>query len=58
MIEDIIEGMTPYILKGKKLYEEEDVKRALAKMLQAAIGPVVNKPIEPSELNEYPEATC
>jgi hypothetical protein len=58
MIEDIIGTMTPYIVKGKKLYEEEDVKRALAKMLKMTISSVIVKPVEPSELNEYPEVTC
>lgn len=58
MIEDIIEGMTPFIVNGKRLYGEEDVKAALAKMLMLSTLPVVTKSPEPSELNKYPEVTC
>jgi len=57
MIEEIVGTMTPYIVNGRKLYDEVDVKKALAKMLWIVSHPS-NASAEPSELNEYPEATC
>jgi hypothetical protein len=57
MIEEIVGTMTPYIVNGRKLYDEADVKKALAKMLWVVSHPS-SAPAEPSELNEYSEVTC
>ena len=37
MIDDILMEFTPYIHKNKKLYEEEDVKKIAAKIIQKCI---------------------
>lgn len=59
MIEDVLIDFTPYIYKGKKLYDEEDVKKMIAKIMQKYI--FKNDNFEESSGNppeQYPEATC
>jgi hypothetical protein len=55
MIEEILQNQVPYLLNGKKLYEEEDVKKMLVELLQK-LQPV-HKDKAP-EREYYPGATC
>lgn len=34
MIEEILSNFSPYLIKGQKLYDEEDVKKMLIQILQ------------------------
>lgn len=56
MIEDILEKFTPYLHNGKRLYDEEDVKKMLVSTIQKSWHPYnVNKEFN---VEQYPEATC
>lgn len=56
MIEDILEKYTPYLHNGKRLYEEEDVKKMLVMVIQKSYhSHNDNKQIN---VEQYPEATC
>jgi hypothetical protein len=56
MIEDILEKFTPYLHNGKRLYDEEDVKKMLVSVMQKSWHPHnSNKEVN---VEQYPEATC
>lgn len=55
MIEDILEKFTPYLHNGKRLYDEEDVKKMLVSTIQKSWYPYnTNKEVN---VEQYPEAT-
>lgn len=55
MIEELLQKHVPYLHKGKKLYEEEDVKKMLVELLQK-LQPVYEE--KAPEREYYPGATC
>jgi hypothetical protein len=54
MIEEILEYFTPYIVNGMKLYDEEDVKKMLVKLIQKNMQHLYNN----KQVEQYPEASC
>jgi hypothetical protein len=55
MIEEILQDFTPYNIKGRTLYDEQDVKKMIAKAIQLTISP---KHSTCAQVEQYPEATC
>jgi hypothetical protein len=59
MIEEVLQSFTPYILKGKKLYDEEDVKKMATKIIQKCISKNDNFDVDSGQtVVQYPEAGC
>jgi hypothetical protein len=66
MIEDILSTITPYLVKGKRLYDEEDIKKILIKLAEInsysyPYDDIKNSKFDMSmgeTVTQYPEATC
>ncbi len=62
MINRIFEEMTPHIIGGKKLYDEEDIKKAVAKVIIQVADPANSHSLAfqeaLKEVQQYSEATC
>jgi len=56
MIEDVLERFTPFLIKGQKLYSEEDVKKMLVSVMQKSWYPYSNN--KQPHIEQYPEASC
>jgi hypothetical protein len=56
MIEDILEQFTPFLIRGKKLYSEEDVKKMLVSVIQKSWCLDNNK--KQVHIEQYPEVSC
>lgn len=66
MIEELLDSMTPYIINGRRLYDQEDIKKAasiLIRKMQSSPCVIFEElrkqnTIKSTVIEQYPEATC